>query len=341
MYVIDDFSTKQVVRANMRTNFAPNGSAEWIAEDGSGETLSLSGQSYLLRESGGGLIEFTLPGSSPCDWNTGACYSAKFATRITDPTGLTTSISFGTSGVCALDELGTCVQWETIVRPEVIKRSDGFEIRLYYELQSQHYYYNGDWETIARIEAVDRSLILCPAYPQSCPSPTTKTVTYGWTGGYPLSSLQVTDAAGTTVYTYDGRGRLIGKRQPGFAADNVTYFYNQSNQVSSVVNRGVLSSYSFANAISAQEFITTRTSNGYSETFVFGLGSKKLKRVIRPGNLVQSYTYNAMGRLARTTWPEGNYVEHAYDPRGNVVQTVEAVLSRMWLELARQRSPAG
>jgi len=90
--------------------------------------------------------------------------------------------------------------------------------------------------------------------------------------------------------------------------------------VSQITAAGVTISYVFSENITAKEYTAQRTVNGATETYVFDLGSKVLKRYADQDGRQTTYQYDDSNRLTGVTLPEGNASARQFDARGN--QTV-------------------
>ncbi|WP_428153828.1 RHS repeat domain-containing protein [Brevundimonas sp.] len=138
--------------------------------------------------------------------------------------------------------------------------------------------------------------------------------------GY-LSTRTVTDSLGrTTTYRYDANAPsiLIGVRLPGSAADNVAFAGGY--RVQSVTMAGSTWTYGYTDM--GGERVTQVTDplnqSSYARTTI---ANGRLLIAQNALNQRTEFTYDAQGRLKRSTAPEGNFVEYAYDGRGNVLQT--------------------
>jgi len=131
----------------------------------------------------------------------------------------------------------------------------------------------------------------------------------------------VTDAGGRTWrLTNDTSNRITGVRAPGSSSDDVTVAYGTGGIVTSVTRGGVTTTYS--RSVSGSTATTTVTDAlSHVTTVVANTGIAAITSVTDPLSHTTSYTYDASGRLTRTTYPEGNYVNLTYDSRGNVTET--------------------
>jgi len=151
------------------------------------------------------------------------------------------------------------------------------------------------------------------------PSPL-PTITYGGT-----STLDITDTGGRLWKVTMGPAGPTGIRRPGAAADTTTIAYS-GGIVSSVTNEGVARTYArsvvgntatmtVTDPLSNTRVITSDLTKGRPTSFKDEL------------NRTTSFQYDSNSRLTRTTAPEGNYVQLAYDARGNVTTTTAVAKS--------------
>jgi RHS repeat-associated protein len=147
--------------------------------------------------------------------------------------------------------------------------------------------------------------------------------------GSPLASVSYSyPSAGVTDLTDQG-GRVwrvtsastnYAIRRPGASADTTSAFLS-GGVVTSVTKDGVAASYS-RSVSGSTATMTVTNALGQASTVVSDLTTGRPISVTDATNRTTSYLYDGSGRLTRTTAPEGNYVEHTYDARGNVTQTV-------------------
>jgi RHS repeat-associated protein len=138
---------------------------------------------------------------------------------------------------------------------------------------------------------------------------------------YPsTNSVDVTDTGGRQwrfTGTWPG---ITGIRRPGAASDSTTIAYSGAS-VSSVTRDGVTAAYSRSVVGTAATMTVTNALN-QATTIVSSLTIGRPTSITNPLNQTTGFEYYPSGLLKRVTRPEGNYVEHSYDARGNVVQTV-------------------
>lgn len=99
---------------------------------------------------------------------------------------------------------------------------------------------------------------------------------------------------------------------------NLTASY-AAGRVSSIVNEGVTTSYTYADASNIRT--TTRTTSVGSEEYKFEITTGLLKQYKNALGATTIYDHNALKQLVKITYPERNYVELTPDGRGNITLT--------------------
>lgn len=156
------------------------------------------------------------------------------------------------------------------------------------------------------------------------------TQAFGYTAPGGVTTYNVTDAEGRqTKYRMSG-GAVAGITFPGHTSEDVTIGYT-SGLVTSVARVGAgTTSYTRSDANGVRTVTVTPPSGVTpalsSVVYTFDIAKQRMKSVtVNDGtaNRTTSFEYDASGRLTKTTYPEGNYVELTYstDGRGNVTQT--------------------
>lgn len=121
------------------------------------------------------------------------------------------------------------------------------------------------------------------------------------------------------MYVTSGPDGITSARRVGTPAgtNNLTAAY-VTGRVSNVVNNGVTTSYSYADAAGIRT--TTRTTAAGVEEYKFEIATGLLKQFKNALGAVTAYDYNTAKQLVKITYPESNYVEITPDSRGNVTQ---------------------
>lgn len=159
--------------------------------------------------------------------------------------------------------------------------------------------------------------LLDPCSDPCTPSPSRPTLTM--TPYWGASSRDYTDSLGrATRYEFSSDG-ITGIKLPGSSANDVSVTYT-SGKVASVTAGGVTTTYSYADSGTTRTTTVTRGSNPAS-VFTFDTAKLLMLSAKDPLNRTTTYQYDTQNRPSRVTTPEGNYVEYAYDSRGNVTTT--------------------
>jgi len=169
-------------------------------------------------------------------------------------------------------------------------------------------------------------------------SPTSQTwPSAQYTRRAPGSTMSVTDPLGKiTQYTYDASDNLTSVVRPGHSNPDIalTYNYNSSGQqyvpvyqVSQFTSAGQTWTYSYSvGSTTATATVTDPLSKQRTMTTA-SLPPRRVGSITDELNRTTSFTYDADLRPTRVTAPEGNYVQYAYDSRGNVTQTTQVAKS--------------
>ncbi len=289
-----------------------------------GAALAGSGNSYDYRSPDGTMIHFTDPSpgsdSTYCD-GTAKPSCVLFPTTITSPDGKVVTIHYEYWTACATtggggppyeepgpDDPPPVTSCNNTARIASVTNSYGYEIRFTYA---------------------------SAAGPGSGAAPATF---HQRTGAYFHNNVAGSSALASVSYSYpsagvtditDQGGRVwrvtsgstnYAIRRPG-ASSNTTSASLSSGVVTSVTKEGVTTSYSRSVSGSIATMIVTNALSQVS-TIVSSLTSGRPTSVTDPLGHTTGFTYDGDDRLTRTTAHEGNYVEHTYDARGNVTQTV-------------------
>lgn len=174
------------------------------------------------------------------------------------------------------------------------------------------------WRDLEKITAINTAVDYCWRTDDICTGLTQNWPTLTKSGGEWRDSLNR-----ALNYSYDANGRLTGVRWPGSSADNISLTWDASGRVASV-DRG-FGTWTYLYFEAGDTRTTTVTDPTGAQTVVTSTISTGRIASIRDAlNRTTSYQYDAQDRLTRVTGPEGDYVQYAYDSRGNVTQTTWA-----------------
>lgn len=301
--------TKKYVQiAGISDTFSGSGTS-WTSDKANGATLTVDASGYYnYTSSDGTKIQFDTTQTGAFNNRTYNCPGADSSTcqaplSITRPSGLKFTFTWGAAFFC-----GNWCNYPTYFkRLQGVTSSAGYSLSITYV--SDTFLVNGsvnpDW--LKRTTVAFNNSVTPPS-----PVPT---ISYS----YPSSTVtNVTDPAGRIwAFTTDANGNLTGIQRPGSSSNNVSFGYGTDGTVSSSTKDGVTNSYSRSvvgttatetqtNPLSQQRVVTSDTNLGRLTSNKDGLSR------------TTSYAYDGNARLTQITAPEGNYVQYAYDARGNV-----------------------
>ncbi len=121
---------------------------------------------------------------------------------------------------------------------------------------------------------------------------------------------------GYWTYTYDALGQL--KRQTDAKKQVTTIEYDQLGRKISETNADGTSTWVYDTAPYGKGKLAKESSNGISKSYSYDSKGrvKDVKTTISNKNFTQSYTYNADGKLATTTQPNGFKLINSYNEQG-------------------------
>lgn len=276
----------------------------WTNDKANGGTLVQSNGYFYYTATDGTQIEFentqadnTFHG---CPGSSDLC---QVPLQILKPDGMKFTLGWDTALICTENLPGEpCANYATFERLNGVTSSAGYGISIHYETDN-----------------VGSGTTPVDAWWQ-------RAVVFVGTGSigynYPdANTTQVTDADGRTwTFTTDSSGRLTGIERPGNASSNITYAYGADGTVSSSTKDGVTNNYT--RCLSGTVATETRIDPlSHSRVVVADTGVGRPTSDRDELNHTTSYSYDGNGRLTGITAPEGNYVQYAYDARGNVQTT--------------------
>jgi len=319
--------TKAYVQiAGISDTFTGSGSS-WTADKANGATLTVDGATgrYIYTGRDGTRIEFmqafdSEPGSGFSFW-VNNCPGADPATcqvplTITRPDGLKFTLGWPTAFICIDIPGEPCVERRSYGRLGSVTSSAGYSLSVTYASNAigAGPDPNPDWFERTQVTFNNSAN---PPSPQPA-------ISYA----YPNSTTtNVTDPGGRTwVFTVDASNRLTGVKRPGSGSNNISYAYGADGTVSSATVDGVTATY--ARSVVGSTATETVTDALSGQTVVVSDLVKARPTSYRDPLLrTTAYQYDANARLTRTTEPEGNYTQLAYDARGNVTSATRVAKS--------------
>lgn len=168
------------------------------------------------------------------------------------------------------------------------------------------------WSTLTKVTGLNALVDSCAVGDNSCtPTATRPSLT--------ISGGDFTDALNRTTHYDITNAGITAIRLPGSTSNDISVSY-VSGKVASVTTGGVTTTYSYADSGTTRTTTVTRGSNPAS-VFTFDTARLVMLSAKDPLNRTTTYLYDTQNRPSRVTKPEGNYVEYAYDSRGNVTTT--------------------
>ena len=218
---------------------------------------------------------------------------------------------------------------ETKVRLQTVTRSDGYQIHLNYKSNlTSTGQQQGDWSVIQSAVGFNRANEYCdPAQDVCSLAQQWPTATYQTdvVNGVSINSVTTVDGTYKFWSSYDANGTYNYYQRPGASSySRVDYTSNAVGRVTSIINNGVTTQYSWALVQSGfypiiNTMTATRTNpDGSVRTMVTDQAVGTPSSITDEAGGVYRYTYDASNRLTQVTAPEGRYTAFTYDSRGNV-----------------------
>jgi RHS repeat-associated protein len=291
-----------------------------------GATLSGSANSYQYRSPDGTIIAFGDPtengtATNFCDGSTKpSCMLVP--TSITAPDGKVVNINYEFWTLCIetaansgppyylpMEGEPSTIDCQYTPRIASVTNSFGYEIRFAYASAASS-------GATTNPPATFHQRTGAAFYNSNAGSSALASVSYS----YPSTGVtDITDQGGR-VWRVTSSSTNYAIRRPG-ASSNTTSASLSGGVVTSVTKEGVTTNYS-RSVSGSTATMTVTNALSQASTIVSSLTSGRPASVTDPLSHTTSFAYDGNDRLTRTTAPEGNYVEHTYDARGNVTQTV-------------------
>jgi RHS repeat-associated protein len=310
-----------------------------VSIGGSSESFTLSGGTFtpnqgqasrLVYNSATTMYEYTSASGVLAildlrwDGSTAAYPTFGRATRVTHPTGEVLTLTFKTVTVCNDPTESPCPAYTKRTRLQNVANSAGYQIHFDYALNNPTLRSELiSWMTLTKVTGFNTAIDSCSGSADSC------TFTRSW----PYADYATSTSGSNTLSTVtDPLGRvwrhtteiatahLVGLKRASSSSDSVTIGYDGSGKVSSVSNGTGTWAYSYSDSG------TTRTTTltdplTHQRVVVSDLTNLVATSDTDALSRTTSYQYDTLGRVTRTTLPEGNYVQTSYDGRGNVTET--------------------
>jgi RHS repeat-associated protein len=303
--------TKKYIQfAGISDTFSGSGTT-WTSDKADGSTLVQTNSvtwTYTARDGTAiafhntlGDLGFNCPGANP--------KTCRQPVSITYPTGLKFTLIWDTELIC-IDLPGEpCGRIQNYSRLTDVSSSAGYSMAITYQSNTATADMTPSDPWFTRTGVTFDNLANHPS-----PAPA---ITYA----HPSSTeVDVTDPASRTwKFFVDTSARLTGVRRPGSASNNISYGYGTDGTVNTSTKDGVTNTYARSVVGSTATVTTTDPLSGH-RIVVSDLtkGRPTSDQNELGSGHATAYTYDTSARLTKVTAPEGNYVQYAYDARGNV-----------------------
>lgn len=287
-----------------------------------GSTLAQTGSALTFTASDGTVAVYSTAYSGST-----VAYAANNAALVSLQRPNGDRLDYAWEGVtyCRLRDLdGECTDYANATRLEGVTSNRGFQVNFRYASDAVPEDFGevtNEWLRRTGAIGINLAVDYCSPYDGACTgSRNWPQVTYVTSGAYGSFIDSVTDQSGrTTSYTY-GSGGLTGVRLPGSTSDDVAVSYT-AGKVSQVTSAIGTWNYSYVDAGN----IRTTSATGPNSQSLTVSSDLNIGRATSATNAVGQTTawQYALGRVTRVTAPEGDYVQLAYDTRGNVTTTTQ------------------
>lgn len=307
----DPSTTLNVEVGETVLTFNNNSSSTMTSTDGSGATLTNTGQGYILTEHDGTVVKFSTYSSEaqriyhylPVEGSLVA-----LGDTILHPDGQLDNLSY-MSGTVTIRH-GIAIQDSTFLtyfRLASVKNSNGFSLSFSYPTASITASNEYQWSTISGVTA----------QANAGSNQIGQSVSYNW--GASDSSFSSSDSLGHTE-SYTTSGSTITIQRGVNPSDTIQYTYGP-NGISSVVRDGITFNYSFTKSGSVLTGVLSGP-NGVIRTTTADTNTGAILSVQDGLNNTTTYSEDSVGRTTGVRHPEGNYESYTYDARGNVTQVL-------------------
>jgi RHS repeat-associated protein len=290
--------------------FTSNGDGTWSNADGDGGTFvydaSFDGYIYTARD--GTVFKFL---RSLKDTGFLSKQAARVST-ITRPTGEVWTymwkLKAGVSGVEPSPAAG---------RVQSVTSSLGYQLKPTY---ASNFTSSADWTRLTKVTALNNSVEYCDPLADSCTFANAwPEVTISQTVSGSVTTRSYTDRLSNTTQVSSISAGITGVTLPGNASAAQTLTYDANSRVATLSKGGGTWGYTYADS-GTQRTTTVTQPGGGSKVYVSDLSIKRVLSISDELSRTTSFTYDTLGRLTRTTSPEGDYVQRTYDARGNVTE---------------------
>ena len=320
-----------VTLGKISDKFTRSGTA-WVSAKANGGTLTSSGNTWVYRASDGTEITYTRPSSltsfpeAPTQYAGPGCgtdgNSCGVPTQVRRPNGVVYTLNWSVNQQCFRDGqpvvpgggLGGGGGGETCIAPfRLSSVTSNSNYTMLFAFETDQTSFNGGlppptfWNRKS-VSFYQTSLGISGAGSQI--------VTYQ----RPASNVLVIANSQSGDWRITTNGNNLAIRKPGRTTDTLTVNRDALSRVTSVTNDGDTTSYSWSSS-GGDTIVNVSDASGTDGRVVTDPSVGRPETVTDASGAPQTNSYDTFGRLTRTTFPEGNYIEFVRDPRGNVQET--------------------
>jgi RHS repeat-associated protein len=319
-FVLEAFGGGNVALVNIHgrtVSFTRNSAGVYVPDDADGSTFTPWADDFVYTARDGTRIEFIN------DYSNGPGEPWR-GDRIIRPDGeeIRYHYKVAPQPPCPTDDPCLHPDGNGGVRVQSITSNLGYQIKATY-LGNDYATDPSAWTTLSKVTAINSAVEFCRSTDDTCtlsPAWPTLELVRVQSGSTAVDKLK--DNLENTVTVTSGDSGPTAIASPANPAADITLTYNDKGRVATVTRGAGTWGYDYLDDPLSRFRTTTVTQPLVgSRTYVSDL---HLKRVVSEKDELDrttSYKYDANGRLERTTFHEGNYIELEYDTRGNVKQT--------------------
>lgn len=296
-------------------------SGSWVAVKGNGATLANAANGWTYRAANGTVISYATPASltgvdptQPGNFyvSGSGCTSASdcaLPVSVQKPNGLTYTLDWQLEQACFQNGQPVPIgegpaDCYIPVRLTTVSNSRGYAVDFAYQsdiMGLQPGFPSQSWFARSSASFSDGAV-----------------VTYAT----PSSSVLEINNSVTGSWRVTKSGANLSVRKPGRTSDTLTVTRDGQSRVTNITEDGVSRNYSW----STSGGNTVVNASGGASGSGTVTSSPSVGQPATETNAVSAtvtQTYDANNRELRTTFPEGNYIEHSRDGRGNITQTLQ------------------
>jgi RHS repeat-associated protein len=180
-----------------------------------------------------------------------------------------------------------------------------------------------DFTKLIGVGAINNTVDYCDPTADGCPNQTQTwpAVSFTYTTGGGTTTEDISDVENNvSKILYTLLGGPTSYTPASSQSPSLTINYYGDGRVQNLSKGGGTWGYSYVDNGNQRTTTVTQPLGG-SKIYVSDLALKRVLSVTDELSRTTSFQYDSLGRLTRTTQPEGNYTQLTYDARGNVTET--------------------